>query len=195
MHRIRYQAILITGLCLFMILATGIAASEQQKEVSQEVTNPDVTATEPTDSSLSWTKIPLTDAVTGEQFTIDGLVKQGKPVLIHTFAVWCPACSMQLHESEDMLTNSPDEFTIVGIDIDPNENQDMVKRHIEKEKFVGHFAASPRELTRGLVSTFGTSFALELPQTVIVCSRTVNHIGSGLFKSQTLKSALSQVCS
>lgn len=195
MHRIRYQSILITGLCLFIILATGIAASQQQKEVSQEVTNPDVNTVQPTDSSLSWTKIPMTDAVTGEQFTIDELAKLGKPVLLHTFAVWCPACSMQLHESENMLTSSPDAFTLVGIDIDPNENQDMVKRHIENEKFTGHFAAAPKELTRGMVGTFGTGFALELPQTVIVCNYTVNHIGSGLFRAQILKSALSQVCS
>jgi len=194
MHRIRYQRVLITGLFLLLILITGAAASEQPKEVSKEVTNPDVTAVDPSDSGLGWTKIPMTDAVTGEQFTIDQLAKQGKPVLLHTFAVWCPACSMQLKESESMLAASPDSFTIVGIDLDPNENQNMVKQHIEKEKYAGHFAAAPKELTRGLVGTFGTSFALELPQTVIVCSRTVNHIGSGLFRTQTLKSALSQVC-
>jgi len=185
---------LITGLCLSLVLITGIAISEQPKEVSTEINNPDVTAVEPSASNLGWTKIPMTDAVTGEQFTIDQLAKLGKPVLIHTFTVWCPACSLQLQESENMLTKTPDAFTIVGIDIDPNENLYMVKQHIEKEKYAGHFAAAPKELTRGLVETFGTSFALELPQTVIVCSRTVNHLGSGLFRSQTLKSAFSQVC-
>ena len=192
---IRYQRVLITGLCLFAILISGIATSEQPKEISREVTNPDVTAVTPSDSSLGWTKISMTDAVTGEQFTIDELAKQGKPVLLHTFAVWCPACSLQLHESEGMLAASPDAFTIVGIDLDPNENQDMVKRHVTKEKYAGYFATSPKELTRGLVGTFGTGFALELPQTVIVCNRTVNHMGSGLFRAQILKSALSQVCS
>ncbi|PWR69914.1 TlpA family protein disulfide reductase [Methanospirillum lacunae] len=194
MHNIRYRRVLITGLCFFLILMTMATASEQPKEVSKVVPNPDVNATQPSDPGLAWTKIPMTDAVTGEQFSIDQIAKMGKPVLIHTFAVWCPTCSMQLGESEQMLTTSPDSFTIVGIDIDPNENQNMVKKHIEKEKYAGHFAAAPKELTRGMVGTFGTSFALELPQTVIVCNKTVNHLGSGLFRAQTLKSALSQVC-
>ena len=195
MHRIRYQSTLITGLFILLFLIVASAASEQPKEMSQEVTNPDVTAVESADSGLAWTKVPLTDAVTGKQFTIDELARLGKPVLLHTFAVWCPACLMQIQESERMFANSPDSLTVVGIDIDPNENQDMVKRHVEKYGFTGHFAASPKELTRGLVGTFGTGFALELPQTVIICNQTVNHIGSGLFREQTLKSALSQVCS
>jgi thiol-disulfide isomerase/thioredoxin len=195
MHRIQYQNILITLIFILAILISACSASEQPKEVDQEVTNPDVTAVESGDTGLTWTKVALTDAISGKQFTIDELAKQGKPVLLHTFAVWCPACLMQIQESERMYANSPNSMTIVGIDIDPNENQDMVKRHIEKNGFKGYFAASPKELTRGLVGSFGTGFALELPQTVIVCNRTVNHIGSGLFREQTLKSALSQVCS
>ncbi|MFH0966308.1 MAG: hypothetical protein V1862_01305, partial [Methanobacteriota archaeon] len=125
---------------------------------------------------------------------IDDLAKLGKPVVLHTFAVWCPACSMQLRETERFLAAEPDAFTLLGIDLDPNENQDMVKRHLEKNKLPGRYASAPKELTRGLVETFGTGFALELPQTVIICNRTVNHLGSGVFREQTLKSALSQVC-
>jgi len=194
MHRTRYQCILIAGLFLFYILTGSCIAADQPKEVSQEVTNPDVNAVEPTDPSLAWTKVSMTDAVTGEQFSIDELAKLGKPVVLHTFAVWCPACSMQLRETERFLAAEPDAFTLVGIDLDPNENQDMVKRHLEKNNLPGRYASAPTELTRGLVETFGTGFALELPQTVIVCNRTVNHLGSGVFREQTLKSALSQVC-
>lgn len=194
MHRTRYQRILITGLCLLCMLVTSCIAADQQKEMSQEVTTPDVKTVEPTDTGLAWTKMPMTDVLTGEQFSIDQLSKLGKPVMIHSFAVWCPACSMQLRETERLLSADPDAFTIVGIDLDPNENQDMVKRHVEKNKFAGRFATAPKELTRGLVGTFGTGFALELPQTVVVCNRTVNKLGSGLFREATLKSALSQIC-
>jgi thiol-disulfide isomerase/thioredoxin len=176
-----------------MLAGTCIAA-EQQKEVSQEVTNPDVNAIKPSDSGLAWTKVQMTDAVTGEQFSIDELAKQGKTIILHTFAVWCPACTMQFLETGQLLTADPDAFTIVGIDLDPNENQDMVKRHVEKNKFPGRYVSAPRELTQGIVGTFGPGYALELPQTTIVCSRTVNHLGSGLFREQTLKSALGQVC-
>jgi len=195
MHRTRYQRILIAGLCLFSLLTGSVIAAEPLTEVSKEITNPDVNAIKPTDSGLSWTKVSMTDAVTGEQFSLDDIAKQGKPVILHTFAVWCPACAMQLRETERFLAANPGAFTLVGIDLDPNENQDMVKRHIEKNAYPGRYAAAPKELTRGLIGTFGTGFALELPQTVIICNRTVNHLGSGLFREQTMKSALSQVCS
>lgn len=194
MHRTRYQRILITGVCLLLLLSALALGADQQREVTREVTNPDVTAGKSADSALAWTKTTMTDAVTGEQFSIDELAKQGKPVVIHSFAVWCPACSMQLRETERLLAENPDDFTLIGIDLDPNENQDMVKRHVEKNKYPGRYATSPKELTRGLVATFGTGFALELPQTVIVCNQTVNKLGSGLFRDTTLKSALSQVC-
>lgn len=192
MQRISFK-ILLQVILLFLICTGNMSsATESPREVSTEVTNPDLTTTG--DTSLGWTKVPMTDAVTGTQFTIDELARQGKPVVLHSFAVWCPACLIQIQETERLLSNAPDSLTIVGIDIDPNENENMVKKHVEKHQFTGYFAASPKELTRGLIGTFGTGFALELPQTIIVCNRTVNHIGSGLFREQTLKSALSQVC-
>jgi thiol-disulfide isomerase/thioredoxin len=193
MQKIPYKILLLVSLLLLACTGAIGSAEESPREVSTEVTSPDLTPTE--DSSLSWTKVPMTDAVTGTQFTIDQLVREGKPVVLHSFAVWCPACLMQIQETERLLSKNPDSLTIVGIDIDPNENENMVKKHVEKHQFTGYFAAAPKELTRGLVETFGTGFALELPQTIIICNRTVNHIGSGLFREATLKSALSQVCS
>lgn len=37
-----------------------------------------------------WMSIELTDATTGQAFTIDDY--KGKPVLIESFAVWCTTC-------------------------------------------------------------------------------------------------------
>ena len=196
MHRIQYQCYTITTLFLLLILTTICVASEQPTEISKEITNPGVTAAGPTGADLSWTKVPMTDAVTGEQFTIDEIASQGKPVIVHTFAVWCSACLMQLRETERLLAEEPDRFTVIGIDIDPNENQDSVKRHIEKNKFPGRYAASPKELSRGLVGTFGSNFLLELPNTIIICNKTVTRVGSegGLFREGTLTNALSTLC-
>ncbi|HWQ67431.1 MAG TPA: redoxin family protein [Methanospirillum sp.] len=194
MHSTRYQSLLLTGIILFCILITNCTAENQQKEISQEVTNPDVTTVEPASSTFSWTKLPLTDAVTGEVFTLDELAKQGKPVIVQTFAVWCPACSMQLRETARLTAGLPDAYTLVGLDIDPNDNLNSVKRHVEKNNFTGRYTASPAEVTRGLVETFGKSFALEIPQTIIICNQTVNLIGSGVFNEGTLKEILAEAC-
>lgn len=37
-------------------------------------------------AAVSWVNVPLTDAVTGEKFTLADY--KGKPVLLHAFAVW-----------------------------------------------------------------------------------------------------------
>ncbi len=37
-------------------------------------------------AAVSWATVPLTDAVTGEKFTLADY--KGKPVLLHAFAVW-----------------------------------------------------------------------------------------------------------
>lgn len=196
MHRIQYQCLIITSLVLLSILTISVVASDQPTEMSSEITNPDISAAASAGSSLTWTGVSMTDAITGEQFTIDEIAKEGKPVVVHTFAVWCSACLMQLRESERLLAANPDRFTIIGIDIDPNENQDMVKRHIEKNGFPGRYAASPKELSRGLVDSFGSSFLLELPNTLIICNKTVTRVGSegGLFRESTLNDALSTLC-
>jgi thiol-disulfide isomerase/thioredoxin len=196
MHRIQYQCLTITGIIILSILAVVSVVSGQSAEISSEITNPDITSAGPAGSAMSWTGVTMTDAATGEQFSIDDIAKQGKPVVIHTFAIWCSACMMQLHETERLLAENPDRFTIIGIDIDPNENQDMVKRHIEKNKFPGTYAASPKELSRGLVDSFGSSFLLELPNTLIVCNKTITRVGSegGLFRESTLNNALSTLC-
>jgi thiol-disulfide isomerase/thioredoxin len=171
-------------------------ASQTLTEVNQETTDPDVTEVKATESGMIWTKIPMTDAITGKRFTIDEIAKEGKPVILHTFAVWCSACLIQLRETEGLLADEPDAFNIIGIDLDPNENQDIVKRHIEKNGFPGRYAAAPKDLSSGLIETFGVNFFTDLPQTVIICNKTITKIGSdgGLFRQGTLKSAFSELC-
>jgi thiol-disulfide isomerase/thioredoxin len=196
MHVTRYQQILITGLCIVFILITAPVSSEQLTEVNQEVTNPEINTAESAESPMAWTKISMTDAVSGERFTIDEIAGTGKPVILHTFAVWCSACLMQLRETERLYAADPDAFTIIGIDLDPNENQDLVKRHIEKNKFPGRYAAAPKELSNSLIDTFGVNFFTDLPQTVVICNKTITKMGSsgGLFREQTLKDALFSLC-
>lgn len=192
----QYRFHTLPALILFLCMAVFCVVSAQPAEMSGEITNPEISPADSGKTDLSWTKVPMTDAVTGEQFTIDEVVQEGKPVIIHTFAVWCSACQMQLRETERLVAEDPDGFSVIGIDIDPNENQDMVRRHIEKNEFPGRYAASPKELSRGLVSTFGTGFLLELPNTIIICNKTVTRIGSegGLFRGTTIRDALSHLC-
>ena len=136
----------------------------------------------------------MTNAGNGEHFSIQKLAEQGKPVLIHSFAVWCPGCSTQLLEATKLQTAYPDEYIVVALDIDPNENVDKVKRHQEKNNFKGIFTAAPTDVTRSLVSAYGPSIALSIPQTIIICGKTATYLEDGVFSADTLKKAADELC-
>ncbi|PKL58977.1 MAG: hypothetical protein CVV33_09910, partial [Methanomicrobiales archaeon HGW-Methanomicrobiales-4] len=147
----RYHLFLILLCCVCTAFFAGCTGVENQNGTSlqteQNVENQSGTGT----TGLLWMTIPITDAITGKTTSISELVAQGKPVIIHTFAVWCPSCSIQLRETASMVKNNPDAYTVLGIDIDPRENTEMVKRHIEKNSFVGMYGAAPPEMTRDLM--------------------------------------------
>ncbi|MFH0966504.1 MAG: redoxin family protein [Methanobacteriota archaeon] len=138
--------------------------------------------------------IPVNDTVTGKHTSVVELAAEGKPVIIHTFAVWCSACSMQLRETAKLVKNNPNTYTVLGIDIDPRENADMVKNHVEKNHFVGMYGAAPPDMTRSLMKTFGNQIVASLPQTLVVCNKSVTYIGDGAFPEAKLKEILTEVC-
>lgn len=189
----KYHILFLTICCIAAIMTAGCTSDTR----SQTSTNPDTTSyitQSNTTEGISWMTIPITDAVTGKQTSVIELAEQGKPVIIHTFAVWCPACSMQLHETAKLLQEKPGAYTVLGIDIDPREDTAMVKDHVEKNHFVGKYTAAPIDLTRSLIRTVGQQVVQTLPQTIIVCNKTVTYIGDGVFPEAKLRSILSELC-
>ncbi|MDD1723938.1 MAG: peroxiredoxin family protein [Methanospirillum sp.] len=183
---------------LGVILVLGIAALGCQAEdtnsaafdtpVKAEVTSSGETAPE-----LAWLSSPLVNVATKERFTLKELASQGKPVIINSFAVWCPGCSMQLLESTKLLTTYPDDYIVVALDIDPNENADKVKRHQESNQFKGIFTTATTDVTRSLVNAYGPGFALEIPQTIIITGKTATYLEDGVFTADTLKRAADEL--
>ena len=191
MHIYQKQIFLIFC-CIAFVFMTGCVSSSQ--ETASVQMNTETTSPAPTnDSEIPWMTIPITDVVTGKQTSIAELALQGKPVIMHTFAVWCPACSMQLRETKKLIENNPDKFIILGVDIDPRENTAQVKNHIEKNKFAGIFVTAPKEFTQSLIQTVGAQVVQSLPQTVIIKNKSVTYIGDGVFPEEKLESILSQL--
>lgn len=105
---------------------------------------------------VDWLNFELTDVRNGNKFTLMGLASEGKPVLVETFATWCSTCKKQqnilkgLHNSE-----IGDDFISVGLNTDPNEDQDLVKGYIEDNGFDWRYSVTSSEMTRALIDTFG----------------------------------------
>lgn len=190
MHISRNQ-ILLTLCFVFIVLINGCVSTGPGTIPGQ--TGSETTSPANVYSETTWITIPITDAVTGNQTSIAELASQGKPIVMHTFAVWCPACSLQLRETKNLIQNNPDKFIILGVDIDPRENTALLKNHIEKNKFSGIYIIAPQGVTRGLIETFGNKIMLSLPQTVIISNQSVTYIGDGVFPEEKLETILSQL--
>jgi thiol-disulfide isomerase/thioredoxin len=117
--------------------------------------------------SPAWYSASLSDARTGQAFSIESL--KGKVVLVESMAVWCSKCLTQqghvkaLHET----LGHREDFVSVGLDIDPNEDLDQLKGFVESQGFDWLYAISPADVSRDLSSLYGPQF-LNPPSTPIV---------------------------
>lgn len=122
------------------------------------------TATRTSTPIDDWRTAELTDVLTDEPFSVAGL---SDPVVLETFAVWCPACTEQ---QSAMAELRDDDLALVSLNTDPNEDAARVRRHAEDHGFDWRYAVAPAEYTRALVAEFGSAVTVA-PRTpvVVVC--------------------------
>jgi len=90
----------------------------------------------------------LTNVNTGETLKIADF--QDRVVLVETMAVWCSNCLRQQREVQalhDLLGDQPN-LVSVALDIDPNETNDILKAHTDKNDFEWVYAVAPTEVAR-----------------------------------------------
>ena len=58
--------------------------------------------------STNWHDITLKDVKTGRTFKVADF--NGKPIILETFAVWCPICTKQQREIQKLHSEIGDEF-------------------------------------------------------------------------------------
>lgn len=144
-------------------------------------------APETTDESTAWRTTALTDVLTDESFTIDGL---SAPVVIQSFAVWCPKCQRQ----SETLSAVDDSITVVSLNTDPNEDAAKVRQHAAQNGFDWRFAVAPTAMTESLIDQFGTTVT-NAPSTpiIVACEDDVARFFSGSQQSAAeIKSAASE---
>ena len=98
-----------------------------------------------------WRTGTLEDVSTGDKFSINDF---SDPVLVETFAVWCPICTRQQEEVKKLHETRKDIVSI-AINTDPNEEKDIVKSHVSKNGFDWRYAVASKEFTRSLIEEFG----------------------------------------
>jgi len=141
-------------------------------------------------SSGDWEEVELTDINSGETYTVTELEK---PVLVETFAVWCPTCTKQQREIKSLHDQS--NVTSVSLNVDSNEDEQQVKRHTQENGFDWRYSISPPELTRMLVSEYGTSIANPpSAPAVLVCENGSRRLPNGVKPVSKLQEEISKGC-
>ena len=145
------------------------------------------------DVAGSWINIELKDVKTGEFFTITDF---DKPVLLESFAVWCPTCTRQQRETKKFHEEVGDSVISISIDTDPNEDENQVRQHIESNGFDWFYAIAPIQFTQSLIDQFGVSIvnAPSVPMVLICDSQNVKKLGSGIKSPNELKEAINKFC-
>ncbi len=151
-----------------------------------------VTPTPSPVTAPAWMDIELTDVATGETFKIGDF--KGKPILLESFAVWCPTCLAQQREVKKVKEIEGENIIHISLDTDPNEDEDKVREHIERNELDWYFAVSPVELTQALIDEFGLRFvsAPRAPVVLIGADQSTRFLRSGVKSAEELISEVYQ---
>ena len=101
----------------------------------------------------AWYSASLTDASTGQAFTINDF--KGKVVLVETLAMWCSNCKKQQAQVKALhdLLGERDDFVSIGLDIDLNENAADLKGYVESNGFDWMYAVATVEIAQDILKT------------------------------------------
>jgi thiol-disulfide isomerase/thioredoxin len=146
----------------------------------------------PSDEDGGWQTATLEDVTTGESFTIQQF---DRPVLVHTFATWCPTCRGQQQEIKRYLDDAGDSVVAVDLTIDENDNPKKLRQHAESNDFGWRFGVAPGDMTGAMVEEFGRNVAVAPRSPVIlVCpDGRAQTLGQGLSASD-IAAAVEEHC-
>ncbi len=141
----------------------------------------------PIEKAFPGSDIQLKDVRTGENFKIEDF--RGNPVLVESFAVWCPICTKQQKEIKKLHDELGDSFVSISLDTDPNEDDDRIKEHLERNDFDWYYSVSPPNLTRLLIDNYGQGIAnAPSAPVILICDDGKSKLlGSGVKSSDELK--------
>ncbi len=150
--------------------------------------------TENLEPAQDWINFELKNVNTGEEFKISELGNQ--PVLLESFAVWCPTCTRQQRETKKLHEEVGDSIISISIDTDPNEDEEKVRQHTETNEFDWIYVVAPREFTQSLIDQFGVSIinAPSAPMILICDSQNVKKLGGGVKSASKLKENVKEFC-
>lgn len=102
----------------------------------------------------AWLDLPLTDARTGDTFTLGSF--EGIPVYVEPMATWCTNCRHMLGNVTRAMEGVADgEAVFVALSVEGALPPERLASYAGREGFSMRFAVATPELIAALVGTFG----------------------------------------
>lgn len=103
----------------------------------------------------AWHALPLTDARSGQTFTLADFA--GKTVYVEAMATWCTNCRQQMRVIRDEVRAQvdPERVVFVGLSVETNLAPETLAGYADTHGFDWTFAVMTPELLQELASTFG----------------------------------------
>lgn len=184
--------VILTIITILSLLLVACQPAEQQATEDSLPSNEELAPEdEPTETTPpSWLDTELKDVLTQETYTLSQF---DKPILLESFAVWCPLCTKQQKNVKALHEELGDSFISVALNTDPNEDETQVIEHAESNGFDWKFTVSPKEFTQALVNDFGVGVvnAPSVPM-ILVCENSAKLLSKGVKSVEELKQALQQ---
>ncbi len=187
-----YDKVLIPGQRLNFIWAMSSSDSFNRKH---NILNKRATLIlEEVKSAITWMDIELKDISTGELFRVSDF--KGRPILLESFAVWCPTCLRQQKEMQKLKEKEGDTVVHISLNTDPNEDEDKIREHLEEHGFDWYFAIAPPELTKALIDEIGLAIvSAPLAPVILICEdESVRFLRGGVKSAEALLSEIEKGC-
>lgn len=129
--------------------------------------------------AATWLDLELTDASTGDTFTLASLA--GQTVAIEPMAIWCTSCKAQQDNVKQVIDDIEAKGVhYISLGVDPNENPDSLKNYAERREYPWTFAAASTDFARAISDLFGPQI-LSPPSTPLIVIDENGEIVTNLF--------------
>ncbi len=141
---------------------------------------------------VEWREATLEDVTTGEEFAIAEL---DRPVVIHTFAPFCPTCNDHQDRVTDEYETVSDDLELLDLAVDGNDDPETIREHAEDNGHEWRFGIAPEPFTRSLVEEFGQEVAIHAQSPlIIVCPDGSAEAIDKPASISTIRSAVNSAC-
>ncbi len=136
-----------------------------------------------TESAPAWMTAELTDACTGETFTLADFA--GKTVYVESMATWCPPCRDQLARVKEAAAQIPEEeradAVFVALSTEVDLPRETLAEYAASNEVPFVFAVMPAEMVQAMADDLGQEIAIPpaTPHLIIAPDGTVGDVHTG----------------